>query len=355
MKARKTNVSQTQKKPLKTALIVLGVVAFFALAVAGWMIGPPKTVGSYGGVEIPAGVYRLCQYQALSSAADTKDTAALEEAVLENLQYYAAVESRFAALGEELTKEEKQEADAYAAEMWQYYGGLYSSYGIDEATLKAYQYNYYKSLHLLAADNTDLTDAQLTDHARNQMVYGHYVTVPLYNPETYAAATEDQVDAMLAAGDALVKEYTDSRLLSSQTGAEAELAGFTAALKAKLADVYAPLETEYDPKELENEMGGDLFGLEELESTFGADAAKTLRELKNGEAACVQYGGYALMLFLRADPLEASTLDELRNAILTDWKGEALSESLHETGHGLENALDAEAIAKYYPISDFVG
>ena len=255
MKARKTNVSQTQKNPVKTVLIVLGVAAFFGLAVAGWMSGAPKTVGSYGGVEIPAGVYRLCQYQALSGADDTKDTEAIEAAVLENLQYYAAVESRFAALGEELTREEKKEAERYAAEMWQYYGGLYGSYGIDQKTLEAYQYNYYKTLHLLAADNAGLTEAELNDYAQNKMVYGHYVTVPLYSSETYETADEDTVDAMLAAGEAAVKAYGEKRMLSAQAGAEAELADFTAVLKEQLPAVYAPMGEEYDPSALENELG----------------------------------------------------------------------------------------------------
>jgi len=355
MKARKTNVSQTQKNPVKTVLIVLGVAAFFGLAVAGWMSGAPKTVGSYGGVEIPAGVYRLCQYQALSAADDTKDTEAIEAAVLENLQYYAAVESRFAALGEELTREEKKEAEHYAAEMWQYYGGLYGSYGIDQKTLEAYQYNYYKTLHLLAADNAGLTEAELNDYAQNKMVYGHYVTVPLYSSETYETADEDTVDAMLAAGEAAVKAYGEKRMLSSQAGAEAELADFTAVLKEQLPAVYAPLGEEYDPSALENELGADLFGLEEMESSFGEETAKTLQALNNGEAACVKYSSYAMMLFMRADPLEASTPDELRTAVLIDWKSEELAENLEKTGDALENALDAEAIAKYYPLSDFTG
>ena len=39
------------------------------------------------------------------------------------------------------------------------------SYGIDQKTLEAYQYNYYKTLHLLAADNAGLTEAELVEQA----------------------------------------------------------------------------------------------------------------------------------------------------------------------------------------------
>ena len=71
-----------------------------------------------------------------------------------------------------------------------------------------------------------------------------------------------------------------------------------------------------------------------------------VRALKPGEAAAVQYSGYALMHLVRLDPLEADTLDALRAQALSDMKSGELQDSLQSYGAQLPHALDSAAMKK---------
>ena len=117
-------------RSIKTKLCSLGMAAAMLLALAGCNLSTPSSVGSIGGVDIPAGVYLLAQYDAYNTASaladlatgetandvsavlraectgtigDEEVTAAGEEYIarltLHALEYYAAVEQKFADLG----------------------------------------------------------------------------------------------------------------------------------------------------------------------------------------------------------------------------------------------------------------
>ena len=60
---------------MKKKFISLGLALAMLLGVAGCNITTPATVGSIGGVEIPAGIYLLAQYNAYSTAASNADLA----------------------------------------------------------------------------------------------------------------------------------------------------------------------------------------------------------------------------------------------------------------------------------------
>ena len=91
----------------------------------------------------------------------------------------------------------------------------------------------------------------------------------------------------------------------------------------------------------------DLLSESDLTDAFTQEgAADTLRGLAYGQAAAIQYTGYAMMLAVRLDPLSVSTLDALRSQILSDMKGEELNDALAAYGAQLDSTLSSSAMGK---------
>lgn len=147
----------------------------------------PASVGSIGGVDIPAGIYLLAQYNAYNTASGaaklaTGETASNVKAVLKaectgtingeevttdgadyvarltlrSLQYYAAVEKKFDELGGTLDEAATAEAAKTADTQWENNSDLYAANGISKATLEKYQLNSKKAdacLKLIYGEN----------------------------------------------------------------------------------------------------------------------------------------------------------------------------------------------------------
>ena len=132
---------------MKQKFISLALAVMLLLGVTGCAMSTPASVGSVGGVDIPAGIYLLAQYNAYNTASGaaklaTGETASNVKAVLKaectgtingeevttdgadyvarltlrSLQYYAAVEKKFDELGGTLDEAATAEA-AKTAEM----------------------------------------------------------------------------------------------------------------------------------------------------------------------------------------------------------------------------------------------
>mgnify|MGYP002650588478 CR=1 FL=1 len=96
------------------------------------------------------------------------------------------------------------------------------------------------------------------------------------------------------------------------------------------ADICAVLDAEVPST---STLQTDLLSESDLTDAFTQEgAADTLRGLAYGQAAAIQYTGYAMMLAVRLDPLSISTLDALRSQILSDMKGEELNDALAAYG-----------------------
>lgn len=379
-----------KKKKLNLKAVGIAAAAVIALLLLKAVLAP-ASVGTLGDVTIPAGIYKMAQFQAYQTAlgvadddqasltvanflkeqialdedgepaeydADAEQTmvtvsdfvASETEAILRD---YAAVESRFAALGGTLSDEDKAEADDYAAQVWESYGSLYYANGIKLKDIKQYEYNYYKAQQLLTLTygldgETPVGEDELLECLNEEGLYGSYVMVPLYNTSNYAFADEDQTAEMLEKAQAIVDEYTAQAMLRSTISNEIRLEDFTAALTDGLADVYGVLEMEYDPAEsLEDDLSTDLFVAHELEGTFSEEDLATLTGLANGEAAAVQYGYYSLMIFLRADPLETQTVADWQDVLLSHLKSTELNDSLETYAAELTNGLKGFAMSCY--------
>ena len=165
--------------------------------------------------------------------------------------------------------------------------------------------------------------------------------MPLYNTSTYVFASDDQKTEMLTLAQQAAKavNLADNETVSDQVSA------LHAAAQAALPDIYAVLDADYSDDNASVQT--ELLTESNLTSAFTQDgAADTVRNLSYGEAAAIQYTSYAMMLTVRLDPLQVSTLDDLRAQILSDLKSDELDDQLAADGAALENTLSTSAMNK---------
>ena len=254
---------------MKKKLIALlaAVAMVFSLAACG---STPDSVGTIGTVDITSGLYLLAQYDAYQKAADlatseqdatdvkaflkqtitvdadSGETATVSDYVsqktMENLETYAAIETRFEELGGQLTAEEEAQADSYASQLMEQYGDTYKANGIGLNTVQRFERILIKSSDLLelvygADGETPVSDADLTSHLENNMYELAYYTIPLYNTSTYASADDDQITQMLALTQAAVDQTNAAAAADSST----LLGYFSSVVTSALPEVYAVL------------------------------------------------------------------------------------------------------------------
>ena len=359
---------------MKKKLLALICALALVFSLVGCTISAPDAVGSIGDFEITSGMYLLAQYSAYQQAAqlagtdqDTTDVKAFlketittdsdsgETAVVsdyvaqktqETLETLAAVDARFKALGGELTAEQLSTADRYAQQMMDQYGDTYTANGIGLETVKAYERLQVEHTALLDMvygpdGETPVEDDELTSHLDDSMYEICYISIPLYNTSTFAAADDDQSTQMLELAQTAAESYN----AAVHADAAAQTSAFGAAVSAALPDIYAVLDGT--PSSDAASLSTALLGAADIDSTFSEEgAADAVRALKPGEAAAVQYSGYALMLLVRLDPLEADTLDALRAQALSDMKSGELQDSIQSFGASLPHALDTAAMKK---------
>ncbi len=393
----------------KRLLSVLTVLAL-ALTLAGCTISTPAAVGKIGDIEITSGMYLLCQYQAYakaqnaaasqstassdaSSAAASSDAASSAAAsseaaassvdytsmsakkflaqtitvtaddgtekdwlvsdyvaaeTLKNLQYYAAVKSRFTELGGKLTDDEISTADDNAQSIWDNNSALYQKNGFGLATLKEYQYVQTMASDLLTLiygpdGESAVSDGDLTNYAENELLYVYYVSVPLYNTSTYAMDTDASATAV-AACQAAIDEYAALSAASGTGTATVNYANFTTALNDHLADAYTAVGNTYSSDSLS--ISSEFLTSETLSSYYSEEQQEQLRQLPVGSGTLID-SSYACDLFVREDPLKANSLDDIRSTVLSDLKGTELQDSLYAYGADtLTNSLDAAAMKK---------
>ena len=356
----------------KLLALVCALVMIFSLASCG--LSTPDTVGKVGDFEVSSGLYLLAQFSAYQQAAqlagkdqdttdvkaflkatittdaDTGDTAVVQDYVadktLETLRTFAAIDARFAELGGELTAEQTQVADNYAQQLMDQYGSTYTANGIGLETLKAFERIQLKHTLLLTLvygpdGESPVDDSDLTEHLDSQMYELAYVNIPLYNTSTFVFASDDQKAQMLQLAQAAAASCSET-----QDGSVSEqVSALHSAASAALPDIYAVLDST--PAEDAANVQTELLTESDLTGAFTQDgAADAVRGLVYGEAAAVQYNAASIILMMRIDPLQVSTLDALRTQILSDMKGDELEDALTTYGSTLENDLSASAMNK---------
>ena len=358
---------------MKNKLLALVCALALTVSLVGCALSTPDTVGKIGDFEVTSGMYLLAQYGAYQQAAqlagsdqdtskvksflkatittdaDTGETAVVSDYVaqktLETLQTLAAVEARFTELGGELTEAQKATADSYAQQLMDNYGDAYTANGIGLETLKLYQQLQLKHTALLDLvygknGETPVEDGDLTEHLDSTMYEIGFITVPLYNTSTFAFATDDQKAEMLS----LAQKAADSYNAAAPQDTSAQLTAFNSIAGSALTDICAVMDADVPST---SSLQTDLLTESDLTGAFTQEgAADTLRGLAYGQAAAIQYTGYAMMLAVRLDPLGVSSLDDLRSQILSDMKGEELDDALATYGAQLASSLSSSAMSK---------
>ena len=364
---------------MKKKLIALlaAVAMVFSLAACG---STPDSVGTIGTVDITSGLYLLAQYDAYQKAADlatseqdatdvkaflkqtitvdadSGETATVSDYVsqktMENLETYAAIETRFEELGGQLTAEEEAQADSYASQLMEQYGDTYKANGIGLNTVQRFERILIKSSDLLELvygvdGETPVSDADLTSHLENNMYELAYYTIPLYHTGTYAFADDDQTTEMLNLAQSAIDDVNSYAAtladLSDSTNSSMLMGAFSGVVTSALPDIYKVLDSTYSSDSDAPSL--ELIGDSTVTSAFTAEgAADTVRSLSIGQAAALKYNGYAMMAVLRLDPLSLNSLDNLRGQVLNDMKGEELSEALTAYGASLEHNLSSSAM-----------
>ena len=359
---------------MKKKLLALVCALALTVSLVGCVFSTPDTVGKIGDFEVTSGLYLLAQYDAYQQAAqlagseqdaskvksflkatittdaDTGETAVVQDYVadktLETLRTFAAIDARFAELGGELTAEQTQVADNYAQQLMDQYGSTYTANGIGLETLKAFERIQLKHTLLLTLvygpdGESPVDDSDLTEHLDSQMYELAYVNIPLYNTSTFVFASDDQKAQMLQLAQAAAASCSET-----QDGSVSEqVSALHSAASAALPDIYAVLDST--PAEDASSVQTELLTESDLTDAFTQDgAADAVRGLVYGEAAAVQYNVASIILMMRIDPLQVSTLDALRTQILSDMKGDELEDALTAYGSTLENNLSTSAMNK---------
>ena len=370
-------------RSIKTKLCSLGMAAAMLLALAGCNLSTSSSVGSIGGVEIPAGVYLLAQYDAYNTASaladlatgetandvsavlraectgtigDEEVTAAGEEYIarltLRALEYYAAVEQKFADLGATLEDAAMTTVQDGVDSLWQTNGDLYAANGIGRQSVQAYLENAQKASTILTLtygpEGSDpVSDAEYTDFLNNECYYIETVQLPLVDYTTYTMADDDQKSTIMDLAAVCAEE-----LNRTATG---ETAGSAAVYEA--ASTYVPQAMEALGATMESAeqaayyVGAQLYTPDDLAS-YGGDGYNNLTDPLDA-VALNQWTtidlGTVVLAARRVDPLQTYTVEDLTGMydLLTALKGEELQNQFYADGAAMEHALDEGAMRTY--------
>ena len=369
-------------RSIKTKLFSLGMAAAMLLALGGCAMSTPANVGSIGGVEIPAGVYLLAQYNSYNTASGlaklaTGETASDVKAVLKAectgtingeevttdgadyvsqlttraIEYYAAVEKEFDELGGTLDDAATAEAANSADSLWSSNGDLYTANGISKSTVETYLLNAQKAKTILnltygADGTTPVTEAEYTDYVNNECYYVETVQFPLVNYSSYSLATDDQkaqIKAIAAQCQAELNEQATAETASNS-------ALYTAAM-TYVPQAMSVLGSTMESAQAVYYAGSQLYTPTDLAS-FGSDSYNDLTdpldEVPLGSWTTIGLGT-TMLVARRIDPFKTYTVDELNSMydMLTSMKSDEIQSKLYADGAALEHNLNTSAINTY--------
>ena len=369
-------------RSIKTKLFSLGMAASMLLALGGCAMSTPANVGSIGGVEIPAGIYLLAQYNSYNTASGLADLATGETAndvtvvlkaqctgtingeevttdgadyisqlTTHAIEYFAAVEKEFDELGGVLDDAATAEAANSADSLWNSNGDLYTANGISKSTVETYLLNAQKAKAILnltyGADGTSpVTEAEYTDYVNNDCYYVETVQFPLVNYSSYSLATDDQKSQIEDIAAQCLAELNEQA--TAETASNSAL--YTAAMNY-VPQAMSAMGSTIESAQAVYYAGSKLYTPDDL-SSFGGDGYNNLTdpldEIPLGTWTTIALGT-PLLVARRIDPLKTYTVDQLNSMydMLTSMKSDEIQDKLYADGAALEHNLDSSAINTY--------
>ena len=372
---------------MKQKFISLGLALAMLLGVAGCNITTPATVGTIGGVEIPAGIYLLAQYNAYTSAASNADLATGETAndvkavlnaqvtgtigdeevttdgadyisrlTMRSIEYYAAVEYEFDQSGATLEDAATSEAASTADSMWESDGDLYQANGISKDTLEKYLLNAQKATALLDLNYGDagtqpISQEEYEDFLENDCLYIDSVLLPLMDTSTYTFASNETADAIDALADQCLSDL-QSQIPSNTSSADAYPMMYMAAVQYVPQVMSLMGNTDFDKTQASYYVGSQLYLPDSLSSYSDGEGGNlitdALGDAQNGQWVKVDMGT-AIALMRKMDPLEQNDLATYQEQydLVSAIRGETLRNDFYAEGAGMEHNLDQGAINTY--------
>ena len=368
---------------IKAKLFSLAMAGGMLLALVGCNMSTPSTVGSIGGVEIPAGVYLLMQYNAYTTASRAADLATgesandvktvlkaqctgtigdeevtatgaeyVEKLTTRSMEYYAAVEKTFADLGGELDDSDLETVSSNADSLWSSNGDLYQANGIARSSLETYLQNSQKAkkiLELTYGENgtTPVTEDEYKTFIADNCYYIETVQFPLINYSNYTVADTDQKTAI-----ADIAEQCRADLAAQATGETASSSTLYTAAMTYVPQAMSELGTTLESAQAVYYAASQLFtpsSLSSYDSDDGNRITDPLDAVAQGEWTTIDLGS-AIMVARRLDPLKTGyTVENFvsSNDLLSEMKSTDLQNDLYAAGAAMDHALDASAVKTY--------
>lgn len=372
---------------MKKKFISLGLALAMLLGVAGCNITTPATVGSIGGVEIPAGIYLLAQYNAYSTAASNADLATGETSndvsavlkadvtgtigdeevttdgadyisrlTLRTIEYYAAVEAKFDELGATLEDAATSEAAESADSMWESNGDLYEANGISKDTLEKYLLNAQKAqvcMEMIYGENGQqpVTDAEYETFLQEECRYIDSVYLPLVDYSTYSFASSEQAAAIDAIADQCLSDLQASA--SADVDSTDAYSSMYMAASEYLPQVMEVMgSTDFDASQSVYYIGSQLYTPSNLSSYDDGEGGNLLTDAVDeaGYGNWVKVNlGTAIALVRKVEPLKQGSLSTYKETydLLSEMKSDAFMEELYAEGAAMEHQLDEGAMNTY--------
>lgn len=371
---------------MKQKFISLGLALAMLLGVAGCNVTTPATVGTIGGVEIPAGIYLLAQYNAYKSTASLVDFATGESAeqvnavldaqvtgtingeevttdgadyisrlTMASIEYYAAAEAMFDQMGATLEDAATTEAADSAQSMWKSDGDTYKANGISQDTLETYLLNAAKAqacMQLLYGPDGEqpVTDEEYRQFVEQDCRYIESITLPLVDYSTYTFASSDA--SVLSAIQSLAQECT-AYLNANVSGINSmmDYSMLYSAASIYLPQVMAAMGSTMESAQVGYYVGSQLLLPSDLSGYASSDGSNSLTDpldAANGSWTMVDLGT-SLLIARTVDPLSIYDLDTYKTSynLLSAMKATDFQNELYTRGATLEQALDQGAIRTY--------
>lgn len=372
---------------MKKKFISLGLALAMLLGVAGCNITTPATVGSIGGVEIPAGIYLLAQYNAYSTAASNADLATGETSndvsavlkadvtgtigdeevttdgadyisrlTLRTIEYYAAVEAKFDELGATLEDAATAEAAESADSMWESNGDLYEANGISKDTLEKYLLNAQKAqvcMEMIYGENGQqpVTDAEYETFLQEECRYIDSVYLPLVDYSTYSFASSEQAAAIDAIADQCLSDLQASA--SADVDSTDAYSSMYMAASEYLPQVMEVMgSTDFDASQSVYYIGSQLYTPSNLSSYDDGEGGNLLTDAVDeaGYGNWVKVDlGTAIALVRKVEPLKQGSLSTYKETydLLSEMKSDAFMDELYAEGAAMEHQLNEGAMNTY--------
>lgn len=372
---------------MKKKFISLGLALAMLLGVAGCNITTPATVGSIGGVEIPAGIYLLAQYNAYSTAASNADLATGETSndvsavlkadvtgtigdeevttdgadyisrlTLRTIEYYAAVEAKFDELGATLEDAATAEAAESADSMWESNGDLYEANGISKDTLEKYLLNAQKAqvcMEMIYGENGQqpVTDAEYETFLQEECRYIDSVYLPLVDYSTYSFASSEQAAAIDAIADQCLSDLQASA--SADVDSTDAYSSMYMAASEYLPQVMEVMgSTDFDASQSVYYIGSQLYTPSNLSSYDDGEGGNLLTDALDeaGYGNWVKVDlGTAIALVRKVEPLKQGSLSTYKETydLLSEMKSDAFMDELYAEGAAMEHQLNEGAMNTY--------